>query len=115
MIPDQIAAVCHEANRRYCAERGDYSHKPWEDTPWSIKQSAIAGVVWTIENPDALLSMQHEQWRQYKIAEGWVYGAEKDIDNKTHPCLVSYEEMPPEQRVKDALFRGIVQALVKGE
>lgn len=30
---------------------------------------------------------------------------------KTHPCLVEYENLPPEQRAKDHLFKAIVDAL----
>lgn len=115
MDVDHIASVCHEANRRYCFSLGDMSHKPWEETPWSIKQSAIAGVVFVRENPDAPLNFLHENWRKHKIAEGWVYGTEKNIEEKTHPCLVPYEELPPEQAVKDKLFRAVVKSLTEGE
>lgn len=112
---EQIAEVCHEANKAYCLSLGDTSHSPWHTTPWSIKQSAIAGVVFVQENPSAPLDFLHENWRKRKAAEGWEYGTEKDIDAKTHPCMVPYEELPPEQRVKDKLFRAIVKTLTQGE
>lgn len=115
MTPEQIAQVCHSATRRYNVVAGFPSLPPWPALPWSTKQAAIAGVVWVQENPKAALCAQHETWRQCKIAEGWKYGPELDVDNQLHPCMVPYEEMPPEQHVKDALFRAIVQALTKGE
>jgi uncharacterized protein YodC (DUF2158 family) len=46
-----------------------------------------------------------------KIAEGWVYGETKDSEKKTHPCLVSYDELPEFQKKKDALFCAIVDSL----
>jgi RyR domain len=46
-----------------------------------------------------------------KLADGWIYGVEKDAESKTHPCLLPYAELPVEQRRKDALFRAIVQSL----
>ena len=36
----------------------------------------------------------------------------KDADKKEHPCLVPYEQLPTEQKVKDAIFRVIVIGLV---
>ena len=110
-----IAQVCHEANRRVCLTQGDRSQKLWEETPWSTKQSAIAGVVFLYENPDASLSSLHESWRKRKLEEGWIHGAEKDDLVKTHPAILPYEELPPEQKIKDALFRAIVKALTSGE
>jgi hypothetical protein len=45
-----------------------------------------------------------------KVAAGWVYGEVKDPDAKppTHPCIVPFEELPPEQQFKDVLFKTIV-------
>lgn len=31
---------------------------------------------------------------------------------KTHPCLVDFNALPPEQQVKDYLFKAVVQSLV---
>ena len=45
------------------------------------------------------------------VADGWVYGAEKNAELKTHPCLVPYGDLPVEQRVKDELFTAIVKAV----
>lgn len=112
---EQIAEVCHEANRTYCRSQGDLSHKLWTETPWSIKQSAIAGVVFLQENPDAPLEALHEKWREHKKANGWVFGEEKDDLTKTHPCMLPYADLPKIQQVKDALFRTIVRALTSGE
>jgi hypothetical protein len=109
---EKIAKVCHETNRAYCAGLGDTSHKPWEETSWAIKQSAIAGVAFVQENPDASLGFVHENWRKHKQIEGWVYGEEKSEEKRTHPCMRPYEELAPEQRVKDKLFRAIALSLL---
>ena len=36
----------------------------------------------------------HEVWSQSRLSEGWTYGARRDDEKKTHPCLVPYEELP---------------------
>jgi hypothetical protein len=48
-----------------------------------------------------------------KRSEGWEHGETKDVERKTHPCLVPYDELPPEQKRKDELF-GITARLLLG-
>lgn len=106
-----IAAIAHAINAAYCASQGDLSQPTWDDAPEWQQQSAIAGVEMHLANPDATPEQAHESWLEQKIADGWVYGAVKDPDAKTHPCCVPYEELPVEQKAKDYLFRAVVHAL----
>jgi hypothetical protein len=69
------------------------------------------GVRFHVFNPDADPAASHENWTKFKLGEGWVHGLVKDEENKTHPCLVPYSQLPPEQKVKDYVFRAIVHAL----
>ncbi len=111
MNAQQIAKVCHEANREYCRLIGDYSQEHWDSAaPWQ-RESAIRGVEYALAHPDAPASSQHEAWLNDKLREGWVYAAVKDPTKKHHPCILPYAELPPEQRVKDALFLAVVRAL----
>lgn len=107
-----IAQICHEANRVWCENHGDYSQKPWNEAEDWQRESAIAGVLFKIDNPNSEEDAQHNAWMQHKIEEGWVYGAEKDPNLKTHPCLVPFEELPIFQQKKDKLFCAIVDALI---
>jgi len=43
----------------------------------------------------------HEVWADSRLAEGWCYGEERDDTNKTHPCLIPYEELPEEEKEYD--------------
>ena len=43
----------------------------------------------------------HDVWAQGRIAEGWTYGKQRDDKQKTHPCLVSYDEVPDAEREYD--------------
>ncbi len=108
---NQIAQVCHEANRAWCEVTGDLSQKLWDDAePWQ-RESAWDGVRFALSHPDAPASAQHEAWSADKRAQGWVYGERKDGVSKTHPCLVPFEQLPLEQQLKDVLFKAIVDAL----
>lgn len=107
---EKVAAICHDANRRYCIENGDMSQPAWEDAPDWQRASAINGVIFHLHNPDAGPSGSHENWMRTKEAEGWTYGDVKDPERKTHPCMIPYEDLPFEQRMKDHLFVAIVHA-----
>lgn len=104
-----IAKICHEANRAWCEENGDPSQRPWEKAADWQQDSAIKGVDFALANPDAPDSAQHDAWMADKISGGWVYGDVKDAETKTHPCLVPFDQLPPEQQIKDRLFRNIVR------
>lgn len=108
---EHIAAIVHEANRAYCVTIGDMSQPPWADAPQWQKDSAINGVIGirngTITRPE----QSHESWLEEKRRTGWRYGPVKNADKKEHPCFVPYDQLPPEQQRKDALFFAIVNAL----
>jgi hypothetical protein len=111
MDVQSIARVCHEANRAYCQSIGDNSQPDWGSAPDWQKQSAENDVRFHLENPNAAPSHLHEEWLKEKHAAGWKYGPVKDPDKKTHPCFVPYEELPEEQKKKDALFIAVVHAI----
>jgi hypothetical protein len=106
-----IARVCHEANRAWCAENGDDSQPPWDEAPAWQQQSAVDGVLGALNGNTPRES--HEGWMRHKQARGWVYGEVKDPEARppTHPCLVPYDDLPPEQKVKDHMFIAIVGSL----
>jgi hypothetical protein len=108
---DDIAKVCHEANRAYCNALGDYSQPIWDKAPMWQKDSAVDGVKFKINNPDASPSSQHDNWLEEKRKEGWKYGPIKDSIKKEHPCFLPYNDLPKEQKAKDILFGSIVLAL----
>ena len=108
---EAIAFICHEANRAYCEVTGDRSQRPWHLAKEWQRDSAVKGVKFAIENPDAPDSAQHDAWMSDKLADGWTYGTEKDEEAKTHPCLVPFDQLPPLQQAKDRLFRAVVKAL----
>jgi hypothetical protein len=108
---ETIARTCHQANKVWCEAHDDYSQKDWGVAEQWQKTSAFNGVKFRLENPDAPASAMHDSWSAEKLADGWVYGEVKDVEKKTHPCLVPFEELPSFQQKKDKLFSAIVDAL----
>lgn len=107
-----IAKACHQANKAWCEVNGDNSQKDWEEAEQWQRDSAIMGVNFRLENPTAGQDAQHNAWSKDKLADGWVYGEEKDAEAKTHPCLVPFNELPEFQQKKDALFCAVVDSLI---
>lgn len=107
----QIAKVCHEANKAFCETNGDDSQKSWIDAEeWQV-DSVIDGVIHALDNPAVGPRQSHQNWYNKKKQEGWVFGEEKNTDEKTHPCMVSYSSLPDFQRKKDALFLAVIRSL----
>jgi len=106
-----IAIVCHQANKAWCEANDDKTQKDWDDAEQWQKDSAIRGVIFKLENPNAGSDAQHNAWSKDKFTDGWVYGEVKDAEKKTHPCLVSFDKLPEFQQKKDALFCAIVDSL----
>jgi RyR domain len=111
MTLEQIARVCHNVNKAACEAFGDYSQSLWEDAPDWQKESAIKGVEFTLANPDAPPSASHDSWLAEKVENGWKYGPVKNVERKEHPCFVPYNELPPNQKLKDYLFQAVVRSL----
>ena len=108
---DQLAYICHAANRAYCKAL-DLQYGPiWEEAPQWQKDSSINGVKAALANPGMSSEEIHDKWVKEKLDNGWVYGEKKDDTLKTHPCIKPYNELPIEERVKDTLFLAIVNAL----
>ena len=110
-LVNKIAEVCHQANKTWCEMNNDFSQKDWNEAEDWQKESAIKGVEFRLNNPDALYDAQHNSWMKEKVDAGWVYGDVKDAEAKTHPCIVPFEELPEFQQKKDALFCAIVDSL----
>ncbi|MDX1532706.1 MAG: RyR domain-containing protein [Nitrosopumilaceae archaeon] len=107
-----VARMCHQTNKAWCEIHGDNSQVEWNEAPDNIKQSAIDGVRHIINNPLSTPQESHMSWLNYKVKDGWVYGKIKDIEKKTHPCMVPYHELPLKDQVKDELFGSVVRAFM---
>lgn len=105
---ERIARMSHEINRTYCNAIGDDSQVAWEEAPEWQRKSAINGVRFHLANPNSTPKDSHDSWLAEKVADGWVYGPVKSPELKQHPCMLPYDELPIEQRVKDYLFRAVI-------
>ncbi len=52
----------------------------------------------------------HEVWAAQRIADGWSYGRTRDDIQKTHPCLVCYDELAENEKQYD---RNTAEEIIK--
>jgi hypothetical protein len=108
---ESTALLCHEANRVLSSLAGERDTLPWLALSEHVRQSVRSGVDHARGNPDITPREMHENWVKFKTAAGWTYGPFKDERLKQHPCLMPYDELPHDQRLKDVLFLAIVRAM----
>ena len=53
------------------------------------------------ELAEKLAENAHEVWAEGRINQGWVYGNKRDDVQKTHPCLIPYDELPDSEKEYD--------------
>jgi hypothetical protein len=108
----QIAEMAYELHRGYNHVIDD----PWVDPPWPglprwHQEAVIDGVRAARQgkNPREM----HENWCGYYTRRGWKFGPAKDPAARTHPDLVSWEDLEPPEQLKNVLFTGIVRFLLR--
>jgi hypothetical protein len=108
---EACARAAYEANRAYGIAIGEVSeaHPHWEYAPDWQRQSTRNGVAGALAGNDPQQS--HESWLAEKSRDGWVWGPVKDPVKKEHPCMLDYEDLPPDQRAKDELYLAVVRAV----
>ena len=112
-VIESVARLCHEQNRNYCLFMNEPNiAAPWDELSESMRESVRTGVRNIVTGVVTAPHESHEKWLEFKGNEGWTYGEVKDFEKKTHPCFRPYQELPQEQRVKDALFFNTVKNVI---
>lgn len=75
--------------------------KPNNYIPQPIETSAIQLPEELNPLVEQMAKNVHEVWAAGRMADGWKYGATRNDEQKTHPCLVTYEELPESEKEYD--------------
>lgn len=91
----------------YCRMHGDYTIKEWDDAEGWQREDTIT-MVKSVLDGNYSPRGEHDRWLASKAAKGYVYGAVKNDDKDkgplTNPNIISYEQLPILQRMKDSLL-----------
>lgn len=99
---EELAKLCSAFNHSFSMQEEVWKYLQEYQRVFSFKAASFR-----IQNPHAGPKKQHDFWMDEKLAEGWTYGTVKDAIAKTHPNLVPYDKLDPEQMVKDGVFKAI--------
>jgi len=71
----------------------------YEPTPIDTSNVVLSSEV--LQLAERLAMNAHDVWGARRMAEGWVYGPERDDEAKTHPDLVYYHDLPEGEKEYD--------------
>lgn len=95
MLPDlEISTSQHLDIVDSFIDMKEYMPKP-EDLSGVRLPKELDGLV------ESLARNVHEVWAAGRIADGWVWGPERDDAGKRHPGLVPYDELSEEEKDYD--------------
>jgi len=79
--------------------------EPWHQRDEAFR-SQFLDVIAMMSGPDRKGSPEelHDDWVRAYEAMGWVYGAVRDRDAKTHPDMVPFGDLEAREQAKDAVF-----------
>lgn len=66
-------------------------------------ESLKNGTKAVLENPNMTPKDNHNLWVKTKRNQGYIYGPVLDLENKTHPSIVAFEELPDVEKRKDEM------------
>jgi hypothetical protein len=107
---EQIARVVHEANRAMQYNQNDpCPSQPWDVETPELRERTINGV--RLIRLGHSNTEMHDAWCQALKEDGWEWGPIKNAAAKRHPCLVTYGDLPDNEKHKTELIRVIVTVL----
>ena len=109
---DVIAELGWEAHRAWEKIIGEPPSLTWDQLSPDRKRDLLDSVRYLIDHPITSVSTQHDHWRATRASQGWQAGEDRDVAQKLHPNMVSFDELPFSQQMKARLWRHIVFAVI---
>lgn len=89
---------------------------PWDALNGILKDRAASTVAhlmeWMKGAPHGIPDEElHDVWYNNMVAMGWAYGPTYSLEQKLHPSMIPFDELPDDEKIKDAIWSGIIYAL----
>ncbi len=119
-IPRELESICLKAmsrdpSRRYTTaldlarDLDDYFG--YEPQPIDVSAVQVPASLDTLI--EKLAENTHDIWAQQRYKDGWKLGDVRNDTQKTHPCLVAYEQLPEAEKEYDrATVLGTIRAML---
>jgi hypothetical protein len=80
----------------------------------SGKDSFLQNLQSTISNNlNALMELEHRRFIAERLIDGWLYGETTNRPLRINNTLVTYQQLPPEEKVKDEAMIRVVTSLIR--
>lgn len=106
---EEATSAVYQAIRQLRCCHGDYEPR-WEIAPVDAKEMCRRLMEDCLRDPELSGERMHAEWCQQWFAKGWTVGTEVNCDAKTHPRLVSFEELSAVQRMEYRFFECVALA-----
>ena len=74
-------------------------HPKYEPKP--IDTTAVTLSPEVLRLTEKLAEHAHDIWAKQRLADGWTHGQQRDDENKFHPCLIPYADLPDSEKQYD--------------
>jgi hypothetical protein len=109
MDVERLARLIYEATRIEAEWSGRIVPETWEQRDEKFR-SQFVGIVSKYINAERLPTPEqaHNSWMESYLEMGWRHGEKRDPVAKTHPDLVPFDELPRDEKDKDAIFLAFI-------
>jgi len=82
---------------------------PLHDVPEDYKiseerlKSLMKGTEYVLNNPSTTAEENHNIWMEAKKTQGYTYGEVLDVEKKTHPSMIPFENLSNVEKRKDEM------------
>lgn len=82
---------------------------PLHDVPEDYKiseerlKSLMKGTEYVLNNPSTTAEENHNIWIEAKKTQGYTYGDVLDVEKKTHPSMIPFENLSDVEKRKDEM------------
>lgn len=105
LVERQAIFIYETARLQAFAVRAPIIPEPWSHRDQKFRLQMEENVA-KMMGPDRFTDPEeaHNSWWDAYQDMGWVYGPERNVDAKTHPDMVPFEDLGWEERIKDAVY-----------
>jgi len=113
-VYEVVAKVMHGTVSTLFDAIGASPPTQWCDLSETEQQGYIKGASVYLSHPNLTGHALHEEWRAHLSNLGWRHAAEYDINRKTHPNLLPWEQLGEVTRLQAILCANIVNSFKEG-
>jgi hypothetical protein len=103
----QIAEMIHSVTSKIPRMDGSIVNS-WHELTEEEQNLAENAVKKLYSEPLQTAEEHHELWMYLKLSDGWKLG-DFDAENKTHPCLIQFNDLPPSEICKDMIWQNLIE------